>query len=455
MKFNNLLKASRHFVLASRKWCTYPRPFMHFLMNLPQAEVDCLCNGLRITTLENDSDTASVNLFIDAGSRYEHPKERGMSHLIEHLIVKDVEKLLTSTGARFKCHAERELVHISTECNCMDVPGVINLLLNTVFMNQLSEAEIAYQKKIILMEMCQRDFDYYNLTLDYLHSTAFQGTPLGLSIMGNSERICSFEKKPLVTFYKRIWSLRRAVLVVVGGVKRNIVTKAADDTVGREQCHYFDEQIIYRYTGSDVRFRNDALPEANIAIAVEGPSFLHPDKLYMDVAMHCISGWHKSQGFAENHSNVLSRAAYYFSEGYKAFNITYQDTSLWGVHFVSHSLKTDDMVANIIYRWITLSTSISTGEIERAKTEMKSRLLYDTQTNAGAAKLIGKSFLYKGIIPNLFDLVNEIDKVTVYDVRNACLKYIYDKCPVVAAVGPVEGLKDYVRIRASMYWLRY
>ena len=73
-------------------------------------------------------------------------------------------------------------------------------------------------------------------------------------------------------------------------------------------------------------------------------------------------------------------------------------------------------------------------------------------------------------------------------VRDVCSKYIYDKCPAVAAVGqfasltclinvlhinnvsmrnlslslslsltpgPVEQLPDYNRTRASMYWLRF
>jgi hypothetical protein len=35
------------------------------------------------------------------------------------------------------------------------------------------------------------------------------------------------------------------------------------------------------------------------------------------------------------------------------------------------------------------------------------------------------------------------------------MKYIYDKCPAVAGVGPVEALPDYNRIRSSMYWLRF
>lgn len=37
---------------------------------------------------------------------------------------------------------------------------------------------------------------------------------------------------------------------------------------------------------------------------------------------------------------------------------------------------------------------------------------------------------------------------------DVCTKYIYDKCPAVSAVGPVEQLDDYGRLRDGMWWMR-
>lgn len=39
-------------------------------------------------------------------------------------------------------------------------------------------------------------------------------------------------------------------------------------------------------------------------------------------------------------------------------------------------------------------------------------------------------------------------------VRDVCFNYIYDKCPVLAAVGPIENCPDYNELRSGMYWLR-
>ena len=44
--------------------------------------------------------------------------------------------------------------------------------------------------------------------------------------------------------------------------------------------------------------------------------------------------------------------------------------------------------------------------------------------------------------------------VDARQVRDTCFKYIYDRCPVVAGVGPVEQIPDYNVIRSGMYWLR-
>jgi processing peptidase subunit beta len=51
-------------------------------------------------------------------------------------------------------------------------------------------------------------------------------------------------------------------------------------------------------------------------------------------------------------------------------------------------------------------------------------------------------------------LVSVVQSVTAKDVQAVATKYIYDRCPAVAAVGPVEQLPEYTRIRSSMYWLR-
>jgi processing peptidase subunit beta len=50
--------------------------------------VTTLDNGLRVATEDSGSATATVGLWIDAGSRYETEKNNGVAHFLEHMAFK-------------------------------------------------------------------------------------------------------------------------------------------------------------------------------------------------------------------------------------------------------------------------------------------------------------------------------------------------------------------------------
>lgn len=54
----------------------------------------------------------------------------------------------------------------------------------------------------------------------------------------------------------------------------------------------------------------------------------------------------------------------------------------------------------------------------------------------------------------IYDYVFIFQSVTAETIQNVSMKYIFDHCPVIAAVGPVENLPDYNTIRGAMYLLR-
>lgn len=67
---------------------------------------------------------------------------------------------------------------------------------------------------------------------------------------------------------------------------------------------------------------------------------------------------------------------------------------------------------------------------------------------------IGRQLLCYGRRLPPHELTHRINSITAKNVRDVCYKYLYDRCPAIAAVGPVENLPDYNVIRSSMYWLR-
>lgn len=57
-------------------------------LNVPETKVTTLENGMRVATEDNGSQTATVGLWIDAGSRWETASNNGVAHFVEHMLFK-------------------------------------------------------------------------------------------------------------------------------------------------------------------------------------------------------------------------------------------------------------------------------------------------------------------------------------------------------------------------------
>merc|ERR1719313_1959079 len=60
--------------------------------NAAATEVSTLGNGLRIASEGGHGETATVGVWIDAGSRYETEKNNGAAHFLEHMAFKGTSK---------------------------------------------------------------------------------------------------------------------------------------------------------------------------------------------------------------------------------------------------------------------------------------------------------------------------------------------------------------------------
>lgn len=63
----------------------------------------------------------------------------------------------------------------------------VELLSEVVQSNALSEADIEQQRSVVLRELEEVEGSLQDVCLDLLHATAFQGTPLGHSVLGPSQ----------------------------------------------------------------------------------------------------------------------------------------------------------------------------------------------------------------------------------------------------------------------------
>nr|KAF6319987.1 peptidase, mitochondrial processing subunit beta [Myotis myotis] len=211
-----------------------------------------------------------------------------------------------------------------------------------------------------------------------------------------------------------------------------------------------------KFTGSEIRVRDDKMPLAHLAIAVEAVGWAHPDTICLMVANTLIGNWDRSFGGGMNLSSKLAQLTCHgnLCHSFQSFNTCYTDTGLWGIYMVCEPATVADMLHVVQKEWIRLCTSVTESEVARAKNLLKTNMLLQLDGSTPICEDIGRQMLcYNRRIP-IPELEARVDAVNAETIREVCSKYIYDKSPAIAAVGPIEQLPDFNRIRSNMCWLR-
>ncbi|XP_040591143.1 mitochondrial-processing peptidase subunit beta [Mesocricetus auratus] len=437
------------------------------VLNVPETRVTCLENGLRVASENSGLSTCTVGLWIDAGSRYENERNNGTAHFLEHMAFKgtkkrsqlDLELEIENMGAHLNAYTSREQTVYYAKAFSKDLPRAVEILADIIQNSTLGEAEIERERGVILREMQEVETNLQEVVFDYLHATAYQNTALGRTILGPTENIKSINRKDLVDYITTHYKGPRIVLAAAGGVCHDELLELAKFHFGDSLCAHTGEIPALppcKFTGSEIRVRDDKMPLAHLAIAVEAVGWAHPDTICLMVANTLIGNWDRSFGGGMNLSSKLAQLACHGSlcHSFQSFNTSYTDTGLWGLYMVCEEATVADMLHVVQQEWIRLCTNVTESEVARAKNLLKTNMLLQLDGSTPICEDIGRQMLcYNRRIP-IPELEARIDAVNAEMVRDVCTKYIYGKSPAIAALGPIERLPDFNQICGNMRWIR-
>jgi len=124
---------------------------------------------------------------------------------------------------------------------------------------------------------------------------------------------------------------------------------------------------------------------------------------------------------------------------------------LWGIYLVTENkTQIDDLVHFTLREWSRLSFSVTEAEVERAKAQLKASILLSLDGTTAVAEDIGRQIVTTGRRLSPEDIERVVGQITEKDVMDFAQRKLWDKDIAVSAVGSIEGLLDYNRIRNDM-----
>jgi len=222
-----------------------------------------LGNGMTILVKEvHTIPKVSLQIWYNVGSKDEKIGEKGLAHLIEHMIFKGTEKLsesdinmLTHKLSGY-CNAFTSydytgyLFNFPTHHWKEALPVIADCMLNCTFKDDMLNSEI----KAVIQELKMNKDRYQRVLIQELISAIFPDHPYHYPIIGYKHDLWNVSSNDLHAFYKSHYLPNNATLVVVGDVNSGEVFQLADQFFGtipadlnyrKDVCH-FTQDIVAR-----------------------------------------------------------------------------------------------------------------------------------------------------------------------------------------------------------------
>lgn len=441
----------------SRLFSTTRHDLPPYLLNIPPTNVTTLPSKLRVATEESFGETATVGVFIDSGSVYETEQNNGVAHFLEHMSFKGTEKRtrvqleeeIENIGGVLNAYTSREQTVYYAKVFKKDVPQAIDVLSDILLNSKFDKAAIENERGTILREMEEVNKDEHEVIFDLLHSAAYQGTPLGRTILGPEENIKSLQRSDLVDFVQKNYHAPRMVIAASGAVQHDNVVRLAEKSFGTLGTTSVPQRPEVPFTGSLITLRDDSLPDAHVAVAVQSVGWSHPDYYTFLLLQTMIGSWDRNLGGGKNLSSRLCEriATGNLGSSYSTFNTCFHNSGMFGFHLTVEPEKIEDIIVESLQEWNRIAETVTPLEVSRAQTKLKASLLMQLDGSTAIAEDIGRQMLTHGRRLSPAEVFLRIDSITVQDVKRVAATHLVDSDPAVAAYGPIVFLPDYNSIR--------
>eukprot|EP00270_Netrium_digitus_P001032 TRINITY_DN1113_c0_g1_i1.p1 TRINITY_DN1113_c0_g1~~TRINITY_DN1113_c0_g1_i1.p1 ORF type:complete len:516 (+),score=122.37 TRINITY_DN1113_c0_g1_i1:26-1549(+) len=441
------------------------------LLRSPETKITVLPNGLRVASQRiPHAETATVGVWIDAGSRFESAESNGTAHFLEHMIFKGtksrsvrfLEEEIENMGGHLNAFTSREQTTYYAKVMKKDVGAVVEILSDILQHSTFNAESINRERNVILREMKEVLGQTEEVVFDHLHATAFQHTPLGRTILGPEENIKNITKEHIADYMKAHYTPSRMVVAGAGAIDHDALVKLVEKSFSSLSSNPATAAELVKadpsvFTGSEIRIRDDDMPLAHVVVAVKGAAWTDPDAIPLMVMQTMLGSWNKQAGGGKHLGSELTQkvSANDLAESIFAFNTNYSDTGLFGVYAIASPSTLDDLAWSIMHEMTRMIYRVAEDDVARAKNQLKSSLALHMEGTTAVADDIGRQLLTYGRRMPLAELFARIDAVDVDTVKRVADRFIYDKDLAMVSMGPTQYLPDYNWFRRRTYWLLY
>lgn len=382
--------------------------------------------------------SASIGIWVNAGGRHERIEQNGIAHFLEHMAFKGTKKrssvqiaeAIEDVGGYINAYTSREMTAYYCRVLGDDVALALDVVSDIVLNPVFARDEIEVERGVILSEIGQALDTPDDIIFDWLQDVSYPGQPLGRSILGPEERVSSFQREDLLAFVDENYSVDQMVLAAAGAVDHDAIVRQCEEIFGTLKPRVQAPFLVGQFKGGEYRQVKD-LEQAHFALAFESPNYKDPDIYTAQIFATAFGGGMSSRLFQEVREKRGLCYSIFASAG------AYSDTGTLTFYAGTSGDKVSDLANITVDELKRASYDMTEVEVARARAQMKAGLLMGLESPSSRAERLARMVTIWDRIPSLDEVVSQIDRVTVSDVRDYAAGMGAGAPAAMALYGPV------------------
>jgi predicted Zn-dependent peptidase len=408
-----------------------------------------LANGLRIVTERMDGlQSAAIGIWVLSGGRHERPEQNGIAHFLEHMAFKgtkrrsalDIAEVIEDVGGYINAYTSREATAYYARVLEADVPLALDVVSDIVLNPVFDPGEIEVERGVILQEIGQSLDTPDDVIFDWLQEKAYPDQPLGRTILGAPERIRAFNRADLQGFVAEHYSPANMILSAAGAVDHDKIVAEAEAIFGHLPKGRLHHPAPAHFVGGEYRVEKP-LEQAHLALAFAAPDYTDPAIYTAQIYASALGGGMSSRLFQEVREKRGLCYTIFAQTGAHA------DTGMMTIYAGTSAEDLGDLTTITLDEMKRAADDMTEAEVARARAQMKAGLLMGLESPSNRAERLARQMQVWGRIPPLSEVVDNIDAVTVDDVRSLAAHMITKAPSALALYGPVSGAPDWQAIQ--------
>ena len=384
--------------------------------------------------------SASLGVWVRAGSVTEPVPEMGASHLLEHMVFKGTAKRtaheialsLERLGGSLDAYTTREHTSYQARVLDTDTDAGLDVLADLVLSPTLRDDDLDLEREVVLEEIATVEDTPDDLVFD-LHAALLWGDhPYGYSILGTRETVSGMDAAALRAVHGREY--RRGNLVVAGAGSIN-----HDTFVGRVAELFADATHGVGTNGcpspAPVEPRSDTLERdsAQTHLVFGAPTFGHADpRRYALVLLSTAFGGGMSSRLFQRVREELGLAYAVYS--FHSFHMMGGMVGVYAGTRPDGAERTEAAVREELAR--VAREGLTQEELDDAKGQVKGQLVLSLESSGTRLHRLAATALYDEPYRSAEEVMRLVDAVTLDEVAALAAECLAPERQTVLRLGP-------------------